>query len=80
MNTSRTSARIRPVFLSKEEAAEFVCLSVGTLERMVQSGEFPASRQISTKRVGWLTRELEEWAEARPKSSNLPVANCGRNQ
>jgi prophage regulatory protein len=34
-------------------------------------------RQLSGKRVGWLVRELEEWCESRPVSSNLPVANCG---
>jgi prophage regulatory protein len=71
---------IKPAFLDKPSIAEFVCLSVDTLERMVQRGEFPASRQISTKRVGWLVREVEEWAEARPRSTGLPVANCGRNQ
>lgn len=73
-------SKIRPAFLDKPGIAEFVCLSVDTLERLVQSGKFPAARQISDKRVGWLVREVEEWAEARPRSGNLPVANCGRNQ
>ena len=73
-------SKIRPLFLDKPGIAELVNLSVDTLERIVQSGKFPAARQISDKRVGWLVREVEEWAEARPRSSNLPVANCGRNQ
>lgn len=72
--------KLKPVFLDKPGIAEFVNLSIYTLERMVQQGAFPAARQISDKRVGWLVREVEEWAENRPRSTGLPVANCGRNQ
>jgi len=68
------------LFLDKPATADCVNLSIDTLERLVQSGKFPAARQISDKRVGWLVREVEEWAESRPRSGNLPVANCGRNQ
>jgi prophage regulatory protein len=71
---------IKPVYLDKPSIAQFVSLSVDSIERMVQRGLFPAPRQLSEKRVGWLVREVEEWAESRPRSSNLPVANCGRNQ
>jgi len=66
------------LFLDKPTTAECVNLSIDTLERLVQTGEFPASRQISAKRIGWLVREVEEWAESRPRSSNLPVTNCGQ--
>lgn len=68
---------IKPLYLDRETAAAFVSLSVPTMERMVASGGFPAPRQLTGKRVGWLVREVEEWAESRPVSSNLPVANCG---
>lgn len=71
---------IKPAYLDKPGIAQFVSLSVDSIERMVQRGHFPAPRQLSEKRVGWLVREVEEWAESRPRSSNLPVANCGRNQ
>jgi prophage regulatory protein len=71
---------IKPAYLDKPGIAQFVSLSVDSIERMVQRGLFPAPRQLSEKRVGWLVREVEEWAESRPRSSNLPVANCGRNQ
>lgn len=72
--------KIKPAFLDRASVAEFVSLSVGTMEGLIQKGLFPAPRQLTEKRVGWLVREVEEWAEARPKSSNLPVPNCGRNQ
>ena len=71
------STTLKPAYLDRERCAEFVALSVPTMERLVASGAFPAPRQLTGKRVGWLVREVEEWAESRPVSSNLPVANCG---
>lgn len=68
---------VKPAYLDREAAASYMSLSVPTMERMVARGEFPAPRQLGGKRVGWLVRELDEWAESRPVSSNLPVANCG---
>lgn len=68
---------MKPAYLDRESAAAFVSLSVPAIERMVARGAFPAPRQLSEKRVGWLVRELDEWSESRPVSSNLPVANCG---
>jgi prophage regulatory protein len=68
---------IKPVYLDREATAALVALSLPTMERMVAKGAFPAPRQLTDKRVGWLVREIEEWAEGRPVSSNLPVANSG---
>ena len=68
---------IKPIYLDRETAAAFVSLSVSTMERMVVQGTFPQPRQLTDKRVGWLVREVEAWAESRPVSSNLPVPNCG---
>jgi len=68
---------IKPAYLDREAAASFVSLSVPAMERLVAKGSFPKPRQLTDKRVGWLVREVEEWAESRPISSNLPVENCG---
>lgn len=68
---------IKPLFLDRDAVALAVSLSVPTVERMVAGGIFPQPKQLTGKRVGWLVREVEEWAESRPVSSNLPVANCG---
>jgi prophage regulatory protein len=72
-----TKISMKPAYLDRESAAAYVSLSVPSMERMTARGEFPAARQLSEKRVGWLVRELDEWSESRPVSSNLPVANCG---
>lgn len=64
---------LKPAYLDRESVAQFISVSVDTIERMVQKGTFPKPRQITDKRVGWLVREVDEWAESRPVSSNLPV-------
>ena len=68
---------IKPACLDRVAAAQYVSLSVITMERMVAKNEFPAPRQLGGRRVGWLLRELDAWCEARPVSSNLPPENCG---
>ena len=72
-----TAASIKPAFLDRTSTAAHINVGINTLERLVQRGEFPRSRQITPNRVGWLLREIDEWAESRPVSSILPVANCG---
>ncbi len=78
MSKEAQQANIKPLYLDRKSVAAFVSLSVPTMERMVVQGIFPAPRQLTGKRVGWLVREVEEWAESRPVSTNLPVLNCGK--
>lgn len=63
---------MKPIFLNVHQVAEATSLSKAIIQKLVASKEFPAPRAISKKRVGWLVRELEEWAEARPISEMLP--------
>jgi len=72
--------KIKPAFLDRSAAAEYVSLGLATMEGLVQKGKFPAPFQLTEKRVGWLVTEIDEWAASRPRSAGLPVANCGRNQ
>ena len=69
-----------PAVLDKPSAAQYLSLSIDTFSRAVQKEIIPKPRQLSDKRVGWLRKELDAWAESRPVSSNLPVMNCGGNQ
>ena len=68
---------IRPAALEKEVAAQFVSLSVSTLEKLVREGQFPRPRLLAGRRTGYLVRELEEWLESRPVSDQLPPPNTG---
>ena len=57
--------------------AQTVALSTSTIERLEREGQFPKRRQLSGQRVGWLVREVQEWAESRPVSNLPPPPNTG---
>ncbi|MDF3116324.1 AlpA family phage regulatory protein [Burkholderia semiarida] len=63
---------MKPIFLNVRQVAKATSLSETIIKKMVASKEFPAPRAISKKRVAWLVRELDEWAEMRPISDILP--------
>ena len=67
---------LRPALLDIEQVAAYVTLSTGTIQTMVRKGEFPAPRQLSGRRVGYLLREVDEWIESRPVSDLPPPVNC----
>lgn len=67
-----TVVSIKPAYLDREATAAFVSLGISTMERMIALGLFPRPRQLTSKKVGWLVRELDEWSEKRPVSSALP--------
>lgn len=69
---------MKPLYLELPQVAAAVSLAETTIQRQVRDGEFPAPRQISGRRVGWLVREVEEWAESRPISQLPPPVNTGR--
>jgi len=68
---------IKPIYMDLRTVAAFICLSVASVQKMVREERFPKPRMLSGRRVAWLTREVEEWAEARPTSDILPPANTG---
>lgn len=72
-----SAKKVAPIFLDLPAVAEVVALSVSTVQELVRQGQFPPPRQLSGRRVGWLVRELEAWAESRPVSQLLPPPNTG---
>jgi prophage regulatory protein len=67
-----------PAVLVREAAAVYAGLSVSTMENQVRKGQFPAPRQLSERRVGWLRADIDTWADALPVSS-LPPGPGGRS-
>ncbi|WP_313462845.1 AlpA family phage regulatory protein [Achromobacter sp.] len=52
-------------------------LAESTIQAMVTRDEFPAPRELSGRRVGYLYAEIVAWANARPRSTLLPPPNTG---
>lgn len=47
--------------LRPKELAKMLSVSTVTLWRMEKRGELPARIKISTRAVGWLESDIEEW-------------------
>ncbi|WP_273703406.1 AlpA family phage regulatory protein [Candidatus Accumulibacter vicinus] len=78
MNRTR-SVSVKQIFVELSTVAELLTLSESTVQAMVRLGpeHFPQPRLLSGRRVGWLLREIEEWAESRPASDLPPPPNTG---
>ncbi len=75
------SAIMKRIYVDLPEVAGLLTLATATVQKMVREDAFPKPRQLSGRRVGWLLREVEEWAETRPVSDLPPPANtCGKRQ
>jgi len=65
--------------LSRKEMATKIGVSVVTLWRLQRSGQFPASIQLSQRRVGLLEQDGDDYLEARrqERQNIKPVAALG---
>ena len=72
------SAMLKPIYIDLPDLAAVVSLGETTIQRMIRDGTFPAPRKLSGRRVAWLVREVEEWAENRPMSDLPPPPNTGK--
>lgn len=68
---------MKPIYLELDAVAGAVALATSTVQRLVRENAFPKPRQLSGRRVAWLVREIEEWAESRPVSDLPPPPNTG---
>jgi prophage regulatory protein len=69
-------AALRPAAIDIDQVAAYLSLSNSTIENLVRKGEFPAPRQLSSRRVAYLVKEVDEWLDTRPVSDQLPPENC----
>jgi prophage regulatory protein len=72
-----STVQVKPIYLDLESVTNFVALSESTVQKMIREAEFPKPRLLSGRRVAWLVRELEDWAESRPVSDQPPPPNTG---
>ncbi len=70
-----SKATLTRIYADLPTIAAMVSLSEASVQKLVRNDEFPKPRQLSGRRVGWLVREVSEWAESRPHSNLPPPAN-----
>ncbi len=52
-------------FLTIKEASNLIGLSVSTINRLVKKGDFPPKVKISSRRMVFMKKEIEEWIDSR---------------
>jgi len=52
-------------FYRKPELKQQTGLSDSTIWRMEKAGQFPKRKQITSRLVGWLRSEVDEWVKSR---------------
>lgn len=72
-----SEAKIKPAVLDLPSVSNYLSLSESTVQNMVREARLPKPRLLTGRRVGWLTREIDEWAESRPIANLLPPGNTG---
>lgn len=72
-------ASLKPIYLDLPTVSAVVSLSEAQVQKLVREEQFPRPRMLSGRRVGWLLREIEAWAEARPVSDLPPPPNTGHS-
>ncbi|MBC8750892.1 MULTISPECIES: helix-turn-helix transcriptional regulator [Paraburkholderia] len=65
------------ICLSLKEVAQALSLSPSTVQQLVREKTFPEPRLLSGRRIGWLAREVQYWADTRPVAKLLPPENSG---
>jgi prophage regulatory protein len=65
--------------ISKKMVIKMTSLGDRTIDRMEGKGLFPRRRQLTPGRVGWLTREIEEWIQQRGEGK-MPVVPAATKQ
>ena len=69
--------QVKPLYLGRDDAAQYLSLSASMLDKLVAEGSVPKSRKLSKGRAAWLVDELDTWGRNRPISDLLPPKNSG---
>ena len=56
-------------FLSIKEVSELLGISVSIINRLITRGDFPQKIKISTKKMIFMKREIDEWIKSK-KNNN----------
>jgi len=71
---------LTPIFYDLADVADALSISTRAVQRLLQEGNFPRPRAVSSRRVCWLVSEIQQWAINRPVADLLPPANAGQHR
>ena len=57
-------------FLSIKEVSELIGISVSTINRQLEKGTFPPKKKLSSKRIGFLKYQIDQWIDGKRSEWN----------
>lgn len=77
--SSASIVMVKPALLRLEDAAAYVALSAALIKELGRDPEsgFPRPVQLTPRRVGYRTDELDAWVTTRGRSECLPPEGSG---
>jgi prophage regulatory protein len=67
-----TDNKPAPQLLSQDQVCLRIGVSRGAIYKMETRGDFPRRLRITSRKIGWLTDEIEAWIKSRPRG----VGHC----
>ncbi len=52
-------------FMTTKEVSELLGISISTINRQVKKGTFPPKHKLSTKRIGFLRYQIDQWIDGK---------------
>lgn len=62
--------------IRRPEVSRRTGLSRTSIYRLVQSGQFPAPRQLGSRSVAWVDTEVSAWIDSRPAGTRTTCAQA----
>ena len=59
------------MILTEKQLLDILPFGRSTLRKKIKNKEFPAPRQVSERRIGWLDSEVKEWEKNTPIASSF---------
>tara|TARA_B100001989_G_C24500597_1_gene444667 strand:+ start:90 stop:266 length:177 start_codon:yes stop_codon:yes gene_type:complete len=51
--------------MTTKEVSELLGISISTINRQVKKGTFPPKHKLSTKRIGFLRYQIDQWIDGK---------------
>ena len=63
-------SELKTIYLPLQEVSSIINLSASSIRRLELAGNFPARRQLSARRIGYVLAEIQDWAANRTYSTS----------
>lgn len=75
--SANTSMPLKPAILEMAQLLNYLPIGETNIRDLIKAGKFPKPCQISPRRVGWRTNDVDRWVDSLQPSDLPPPPNTG---